>query len=554
MANWTKAMQRLVALIMERTPPIAQHNVDGSLIGNMVPLSPMPLLQCNPPLVRVLEEIARNAWVQYDYSRRLEESLDVLKTEMRELSNQEADVKNELNIAKVMHGKKLKAEVSLWLKNVQKTTSEVTKIEEDSREVGRDFSLSRVALGKLVVKKIDEVVKLKEKEDYLFTDEELIKYWIADGLINDMGGWEKELDKGQTILNGLIDACMLVRRFGDSVVMHDLVRDLAIGITRKSPQFVVKIGKGIRGSIGVEAFTEEVEKISLTRNEIEMLSDQPNCPKLSTLLLRDNPLLGNISDEFFNRMNSLRVLDLSKTGIEYLPESVSNLENLYMLLLNSCKRLREDEVVPIGDNSIITPLLSIRTLFLMDLPKFMGMCEGVLVPPSFACLKLLTVWRCQVLENVFSLELFQYLQCLESISIEECSEMEEVIKGGEEGYNNNNKNTIILLPNLRELHLINLGKLKSVCKRVIICPSLNAISIEGCHQLKRIPLYSGNSKSFVEGDIYGSKEWWDALEWDDPNTKTLLLPLFIQVEEQGHRILKRNAEEVEEPASTTQHQ
>ncbi|XP_058106505.1 uncharacterized protein LOC131249757 [Magnolia sinica] len=110
-----------------------------------------------------LQDIVRNVWVQYDYSKRLEESLDVLKTEMQELSSQKTDVKNELNTAKVMHEKKPKREVSLWLKNVQRTTSEVTKIEEVYFEVRGDFPLPRVALGKRVVEKIEEVVKLKEK-------------------------------------------------------------------------------------------------------------------------------------------------------------------------------------------------------------------------------------------------------------------------------------------------------------------------------------------------------------------------------------------------------
>ncbi|XP_058106506.1 probable disease resistance protein At5g43730 [Magnolia sinica] len=82
---------------------------------------------------------------------------------MQELSSREADVKNELNTTKVMHEKKPKQEMSLLLENVQRTTSEVTKIEDVYFEVGKDFSLPRVALGKRVVKKIEDMGKLKEK-------------------------------------------------------------------------------------------------------------------------------------------------------------------------------------------------------------------------------------------------------------------------------------------------------------------------------------------------------------------------------------------------------
>ncbi|XP_058106502.1 probable disease resistance protein At5g43730 [Magnolia sinica] len=110
-----------------------------------------------------LQEITRNAWIQYEYFRRLEENLDVLRTEMQELGTQGTDIIIALNAEEVVHGKKPKAEVSLWLENVQKITREVSKIEEVYGEVGRDFSFTRIALGKHVVKKIEEVLKLKEK-------------------------------------------------------------------------------------------------------------------------------------------------------------------------------------------------------------------------------------------------------------------------------------------------------------------------------------------------------------------------------------------------------
>ncbi|XP_058105862.1 probable disease resistance protein At5g63020 [Magnolia sinica] len=557
-------------------------------------------------------------------------------------------------------------------------------------------------------------------EDYRIVDEELVNYWMGEGLM-DMGDWETEVDKGHTILNGLIDVCMLVRS-DNHVVMHDLIRDLAIGITRKSPRFVVKAGIQIRGLIGIEEFPEDADRISFMRKKIKMLSGEPNCRKLSTLLLRENPLSGNISHEFFNRMNSLRVLDLSDTLIKYLPESVSNLENLHALLLNNCRRLRKvpslaklkrlrilnlsetqieylslaklkhlrilnlsetqieylpasvsnlenlhalllkgcgrlkkvpslaklkrlrilnlsdtvikevpdgmeclvnlkelyvsssgmrnvvrcnslvlpDSIVklqmegcdlsslpclshlqrlqkcnisfcsmewllPIRDDSTIKSLPSIQKLSLEVLPNLRGLSEGVLLPGSFACLTHMYVIGCKVLENLMSLELFQHLRCLEQISIIGCSEMEEVIKGGEEamveekGHNKNNNNTI-LIPNLRELYLRHLGKLKSICKQVIICPSLKRIDIEGCPRLKKIPLSLGNSTSGVRGSIQGSKEWWDALAWDDPNSKTLLRR-FQEVEEEdeededrkgGGGGMKRRAEEdLEEVASTS---
>ncbi|XP_058106526.1 disease resistance protein RFL1-like [Magnolia sinica] len=109
---------------------------------------------------------AKTAWDQYNYASNLKENLDVMKTQMQELRTQASDVKIELNMAEVMHGKKPKGEVSLWLENVERITSQMTTTEEDYKEVGRDFLRSRVALGKLVIKKIEEVVKIREKSRF----------------------------------------------------------------------------------------------------------------------------------------------------------------------------------------------------------------------------------------------------------------------------------------------------------------------------------------------------------------------------------------------------
>ncbi|KAK9269000.1 hypothetical protein L1049_000768 [Liquidambar formosana] len=65
----------------------------------------------------------------------------------------------------------------------------------------------------------------------------------------------------------------------------------------------------------------------------------PMCQRLSTLILRHNPLK-TISDSFFVNMVCLRVLDLSYTDIEILPNSISNLKNITALLLKQCTKLK----------------------------------------------------------------------------------------------------------------------------------------------------------------------------------------------------------------------
>ncbi|KAL7188832.1 hypothetical protein ACSBR1_038649 [Camellia fascicularis] len=63
------------------------------------------------------------------------------------------------------------------------------------------------------------------------------------------------------------------------------------------------------------------------------------CHKLSTLILKDNPLK-RIANSFFECMHALQFLDLSENYfIVELPNSISNLENLTTLLLRRCHSL-----------------------------------------------------------------------------------------------------------------------------------------------------------------------------------------------------------------------
>ncbi|KAI9377026.1 hypothetical protein POPTR_019G014338v4 [Populus trichocarpa] len=184
-------------------------------------------------------------------------------------------------------------------------------------------------------------------EDHVIQRERLIDYLIDEGIIKGMRSRKDAFDEGHTMLNRLEYVCLLesAQMTFDGrrrVKMHDLIRDMAIQIQLENSKGMVKAGAQLKELPDAEEWTENLTRVSLMQNKIEEIpsSYSPRCPFLSTLLLCQNRLLGFIADSFFKQLHGLKVLDLSCTGIENLPDSVSDLFSLTALLLNDCKKLR----------------------------------------------------------------------------------------------------------------------------------------------------------------------------------------------------------------------
>uniref|UniRef100_A0A6N2KR35 Uncharacterized protein n=1 Tax=Salix viminalis TaxID=40686 RepID=A0A6N2KR35_SALVM len=172
--------------------------------------------------------------------------------------------------------------------------------------------------------------------------EYLIDYLIDEGVLKRQKSREAEINKGHTMLDRFERACLLERlRGGNYVKMHDLIRDMAIQILEENSRAVVKAGAQLKELPDAEEWSEKLKSVSLMHNQIEEIHSghSPRCPNLSTLFLRDNEELGFIADSFFKQLHGLKVLDLSGTNIECLPDSVSDLEGLTSLLLTDCRRL-----------------------------------------------------------------------------------------------------------------------------------------------------------------------------------------------------------------------
>ncbi|XP_044485062.1 disease resistance protein SUMM2-like [Mangifera indica] len=205
-------------------------------------------------------------------------------------------------------------------------------------------------------------------EDFKIPKEELIVYWIAEGLVDERDSMHATNDAGYSILNRLVNNCLLeIVDRGRCVKMHDLVRDMALHITSNKPLFMIKPQEGLSELPGEQEWKKNLEKVSLMGNCISEIysSMSPNCQALSTLLLQRNPLQV-IPEVFFVNMLSLKILDLSYTKIENLPNSISNLKNLIALLLNHCEQLTE---VPSLKNLLALENLDLGFTNIPDMPE-----------------------------------------------------------------------------------------------------------------------------------------------------------------------------------------
>ncbi|KAI3456974.1 hypothetical protein Pfo_013637 [Paulownia fortunei] len=179
-------------------------------------------------------------------------------------------------------------------------------------------------------------------EDHEIPRDELINKFIMEELMDRRSSRQAEFDQGHAILNKLENGCLLLRsQHSEGVKMHDLIREMALWITREeNPRFMVKAGLQLKEIPAGQDWKEDLDKVSLMRNKITDIppGTSPNCPSLSTLTLSENPFF-MIPDSFFMHMCSLKILDLSETNIVQLPNSILDLENLKALLLRDCRRL-----------------------------------------------------------------------------------------------------------------------------------------------------------------------------------------------------------------------
>ncbi|GLT95993.1 hypothetical protein SLE2022_136440 [Rubroshorea leprosula] len=397
-------------------------------------------------------------------------------------------------------------------------------------------------------------------EDAEIYKEELIEYWIEEGLIYKEGITREAMNwKGHDILDKLVDSCLLELARGHEfyVSMHDLLREMALEI---SPQFLVKAGMALEKLPEEDEWREDLLKVSLMKNHITEIPSSmlpPKCPMLTTLLLSNNKI-STIPEAFFEHMLGLKILDLSDNPeLSRLPSSVSKSEKLTTLLLYGCESLIE---VPFLSNLVGLKKLDLSWTSIEELPqglnmltnlKYLGLggrlsetldeplqnlsklqhllinvepdaeteskrepigiwgklqnlekldlqgldnsnamfgeiravAESTPLPAgTFSSLQYISVSYCDKIKKLFSVRWLGYLQKLQTIEVNFCEQLEEIIGSESE------EREKVTLPNLERLELAVLPQLKSIYNggEKVTLPKLERLELEQLPQLKII--------------------------------------------------------------------
>ena len=139
----------------------------------------------------------------------------------------------------------------------------------------------------------------------------------------------------------------------------------------------------------------------------------------------------------------------------------------------------------------------------------------------FHSLRSIEVNYCNQMKYLLSCgDFIQTLPNLEVIDVRGCENLEKLFND-ESGQN---ISPDPMVPKLKILRLNELPKFKTLCRHKETWPCLEQVEVWDCDGLRRLPLTNQNAGTIKK--INGEPEWWDALEWDDDQTKTSLLPVF----------------------------
>ncbi|XP_054796481.1 probable disease resistance protein At1g61300 [Prosopis cineraria] len=230
-------------------------------------------------------------------------------------------------------------------------------------------------------------------ENYEIPIEKLIVFGVGLGLVlEEVDSYQRVRNLTIRVKTRLIDSCLLVKvDDGNShVKMHDLVRDVALWISKKEVRLIIRKNKRQK------ALKDDIVRY-LWLNDTESFSQKLDCPKLELLCIRIKENYDiDLTNVFVKHMEKLQVLVLEckilswskKTKILQFSKSIYLINNLGCLFLDNWL---------LEDISFIESLNRLESLTLWncafnELPKCIVEQENM---------RLFDTWRCKIQKNPY---------------------------------------------------------------------------------------------------------------------------------------------------------
>ncbi|EOY12688.1 LRR and NB-ARC domains-containing disease resistance protein, putative [Theobroma cacao] len=295
-------------------------------------------------------------------------------------------------------------------------------------------------------------------------------------------------------------------------------------------------GTPMLGNFGHPPNFKKIEKeVIFTDSEIERCDDRVVPHGLQTLTIEncdDFKCLNNIP--LFRKATDLKECRISVC---------EGMECVVDLSLSSCDA--PDNIEELG----LFLLPNLREVVRVGVAVEIESTSHAPTPPAiFSSLKKLQISGCSKIKKLFPVEQLQGLPNVENIDVSYCDKMEEIIASEE---NHKGEGTTFILPKLKSLLLINLPNLKSICSGGVMIPanSLHHLYIVGCPEVKRIPLslpLVENGKPSPSPSLpkmtVSPREWWESVEWDQPDAKEVLSPFVWLLGDYGRKAALLNLE------------
>ncbi|KAM4091893.1 hypothetical protein ACJW30_09G170900 [Castanea mollissima] len=356
-------------------------------------------------------------------------------------------------------------------------------------------------------------------KDYKFNNSILVQFWMAHGLLQSPDNEKQQLeDIGDLYIKELMSRSLFQDVYEDAMFtysfkMHDLVHDLAISIAKGECSVVTKTSTLAAG----------VCHLSILESGQEVTTQLERLSKVQTIIFKtEQPM--SILKACISRFKYLRVLDLSNSSFEVLPNSIGTLKHLrYLdlkenrrikqlpdsicklhslqtLLLDNCSNL---ERLPKGIRDIIRlrhlelttkhTCLSEKAVGCLDSLRFLAIsgCENLKclfegMEGRLTCLRRLIVDECPRL-SFLSLSI-KHLTALETLTIMDCEELSLMEMEGEDNQD--------LKLSLQNLIIKGLPKLEVLPQWLQgSANTLQQLWIGECENLKALPEWLPHLKS-----------------------------------------------------------